>query len=80
MQRLCNTLFFNFSNAGKYIIKDLKYLIEAPPPKPASSFIRFITSFTKGQTGGLPVNLIAKEKSREWKAKTAEEKAAFNGP
>lgn len=63
MQRLCNTLFFSFSNAKKYIIKDFKYLIEAPPPKPATAFLRFVSSFTKGNKTGVSASLIVKEKS-----------------
>lgn len=50
---ICTNPFFLFaaqaSGAGKYIIKNGAYLIEAPPKRPVSSYALFVKESTAGK-------------------------------
>ena len=65
MFRFLNTFtLFNLSSA-KYIIKNKKYLIDAPPAKPSNAW----ALFTKEQTTGLSGMKMAEkmaELSKKW--------------
>lgn len=51
MLQVCQRIYFCFSTAHKYAIKDLKYLIEVPPKRPSNSFAQYIQEKSQGIIG-----------------------------
>lgn len=51
MLQVCSRFAFGFASAQKYLVKQSKYLIEAPPTRPASSFALYYSECIKGSKG-----------------------------
>ena len=65
MFRFINTYTqFNLSTA-KYIIRNKKYLIEAPPARPTNSWVLFLKEQTKGISGKSVTEKMT-ELSKKW--------------
>lgn len=78
MLQFCSRWSFNFAQAKKYVIVKSHYLVEAPPSRPTSSFISYLSETTKGkkQEGG--VGKASSKVSEAWKALSSEHKSVYD--
>jgi phosphopantothenoylcysteine synthetase/decarboxylase len=65
---------FSFTLAKKYVIKNLQFLIEAPPTRPANAYSRFVSQQLKGKVG-ISVSKAAPDLAIQWKHIEPEKKA-----
>lgn len=76
MLQVCQRIYFCFTTAQKYAIKDLRYLIEVPPKRPSNSFAQYIQEKSQGIIGISAAQNLS-QLSIVWKHLPAAEKLPY---
>lgn len=82
MNGIFNLALKAFSSTSKYIVRDGKYLIEAPPKRPSTSYILFSNDAREKLQKASPdhkVSVVEQSKiiGEQWKNITPEEKEKY---